>query len=125
MDELEDCPRIAGKFANDESFEARLEKPESEDFYAECSAMRDDIDLNGHVNNTVFMAWTAEALPQEFSKDKTPSKVAINFLEEIAPKTKVRSVFQAVSNKSLHSIIRESDQRECARVNIEWESILS
>ena len=56
-----------------------------------CTVRNDDIDLNAHVNNSVYIVWAIEPLPQEFLDEHRPQKITINFLEETFPKNRIES----------------------------------
>lgn len=42
-----------------------------------------DIDVNGHVNNTVYLAWLNNALPQAFLDHYQIREVVLNYLSEV------------------------------------------
>ena len=42
-----------------------------------------DIDVNGHVNNTVYLAWLNNALPQTFLENYQIREVVLNYLSEV------------------------------------------
>ena len=124
MDRLADFPRLT-KYACSANAEEILERPTSpkEPYSAinSRSAGQCDIDLNGHVNNTVYMAWAIDTIPVEFYATKTPKWVKISFLEEIMPREKVDSVCEILDDITAHSIIKTDSNRECARINICWQ----
>lgn len=125
MDRLADFPRQMGKYACSDNLEAVVERPISpqEPYTAinSHSAGQCDIDLNGHVNNTVYMAWAIDTISSEFYATKTPKWVKISFLEEIMPREKVHSVCKISDDITAHSIIKAESNRECARINIGWQ----
>ena len=125
MDRLADFPRLTDKYACSHNKEEILERPHSPQtpYTTENShsAGQCDIDLNGHVNNTVYMAWAIDTIPSEFYATKTPKWVKISFLEEIMPREKVDSVCKILDDITMHSIIKAESNRECARINIGWQ----
>lgn len=121
MDRIGDFARIPGRRANSEDFSERPKAPSPESPHA---ISRDagicDIDLNGHVNNSVYMAWALDALPD--MPQKFPRRLSISFLEEVRPHAEIRSVCEISGNISSHSIFSADTGRECARANVEWAS---
>jgi len=47
----------------------------------------DDIDSNGHVNNTSYTVWATESMGYEFLASNTLRELKINFKKEVAPGT--------------------------------------
>mgnify|MGYP002581119595 CR=1 FL=1 len=47
----------------------------------------------------------------------------INFLEEVRPHAEVLSVCEIADETSLHRILSKQTQRECARINIQWQAL--
>ena len=113
------CPDLA----NDETFDTPFEKIDttSTDNIKESVfyARNDDIDLNGHVNNAVFLIWAMESIPEEFT-NRTPKKIKISFLEEVRPQTEVKALCQFEQNKTITSLISPETKREHARICIDW-----
>ena len=104
---------------------------------------RDDLDMNGHVNNTRYLAWLMEALPQPIydgSPNGTrsiPSLVDITFRSECFPHEELRSLYAPVTPPAgvptevmgrkvphalLHSIQRVTDGNEVCRALTLWET---
>ncbi|WP_295640675.1 acyl-ACP thioesterase domain-containing protein [uncultured Mailhella sp.] len=104
---------------------------------------RDDLDINGHVNNTRYLAWILEPLPSESALEKKdgessmPRLVDITFRAECFPQEELeclcapsvipsgaeREIFRhAVSGARLHSIQRLSDGSEVCRALTLWDS---
>lgn len=42
-----------------------------------------ELDINGHVNNTKYLAWADDILPLSFHKENEPAVIQINFVSEI------------------------------------------
>ncbi len=83
----------------------------------------DDIDLNKHINNAVYILWAAEAVEPEFRLAHNPARIDINFRKEGYMGEKIMVTTKMDSNKSYHSIrTYDSDnERELARAVIEWK----
>ena len=64
MDRIEDFPRNPDAHANSYDLSEHLKSPSENAPYTTARAAGIcDIDLNGHVNNSVYMAWALDALP--------------------------------------------------------------
>ncbi len=83
----------------------------------------DDIDLNKHINNAVYILWAAEAVEPEFRLAHNPARIDINFRKEGYMGEKIMVTTKMDGNKSYHSIrTYDSDnERELARAIIEWK----
>ena len=82
----------------------------------------DDIDINKHINNAVYILWACEAVDSDFRLSHNPSKISINFRKEGFIGEKVMVITEQTDNSSLHSIrTYGNDERELARVSIEWK----
>ena len=103
---------------------------------------RDDLDINGHVNNTRYLAWILETLPPApallngWREPLTPRMVDITFRAESfpqeelaclcapaeAPESAPKSVLGLPAPCArLHSIQRNSDRSEVCRALTLWE----
>ncbi len=83
----------------------------------------DDIDLNKHINNAVYILWATEAVEPDFRLNHNPAKISINFRKEGYMGEKIAVLTQMDGNISTHSIkTYDSDnERELARAIIEWK----
>lgn len=48
---------LCNEFANSDTFEEPLERPKIITTSVECNVRNNDIDLNGHVNNSIYVVW--------------------------------------------------------------------
>jgi len=86
-----------------------------------------DLDLNLHVNNTVYAQWAMEALPGKFLFEFAPINFVISFLKEsFYPDTIISSA--KVDNHSeqpttLHSIFLKKNRVKLTDLTITWEKI--
>ena len=82
----------------------------------------DDIDMNRHVNNAVYVLWATEAVESEFRLSHNPKKIDVAFKKEGYMGEKIMVLTQYDGLKTTHSIqTYDKDERELARVTIEWE----
>jgi acyl-ACP thioesterase len=107
------------KFDGDLQGEAFGALPMSE---IEIVSRLEDIDLNGHVNNTHFTAWALEGVPQEIRFGKSLKNIAIDFKTEVAKGDKI--IVKTYRNEDLsfwHILNRKSDSKEIAAAYSKWE----
>lgn len=79
---------------------------------------QEDLDLNGHVNNTHYAAWALESAPQ----GKKLKKLLINFKNEcLAGETLLVKTSQENENCLHHQLIKQADQKEAAKAITLWE----
>lgn len=79
---------------------------------------REDLDINGHVNNTHYAAWALESAPE----GRRLKKLLINFKNECqAGETITVSTYAEGDNLFQHSLTRASDGKEAARAVTQWE----
>ena len=83
----------------------------------------DDIDLNKHINNAVYILWATEAVDSEFRLAHNPAKIRINFRKEGYMGEKIAVATKMNDKHSTHSIqtYDSENNRELARVVIEWK----
>ena len=83
----------------------------------------DDIDMNKHINNAVYVLWAAEAVEAEFRLAHNPAKININFRKEGYMGEKIMITTRMDGNTSAHSICTYDSEnaRELARAVIEWK----
>ncbi len=83
----------------------------------------DDIDLNKHINNAVYVLWATEAVEAEFRLAHNPAKIEVNFRKEGYMGEKIMVLTQMEGLKSIHSIrtYDTENERELARAIIEWK----
>lgn len=82
----------------------------------------DDIDLNKHVNNAVYVLWASEAVDPEFRLTHNPRRIEINFKKEGLIGEKIVVKTECNELNSVCSIqTYDGDNRELARAKIEWQ----
>lgn len=96
-----------------------LEKPESE---LRLPVLRGDLDVNRHVNNTVYAGWALETIPEEVDKNCCLAGLEIGFRAEALYGDTIvaRSAKTEQADWYLHSIENGSDGRELARLRTHW-----
>ena len=64
----------------------------------EHEAAYSDLDMNGHVNNAIYMQWAMNAVNYEISSERPVKEFTINFNHEIKPQETV-SIYKAIVEK--------------------------
>lgn len=84
----------------------------------------DDIDINKHINNAVYILWASEAVEHAWRLERLPSKIQVNFRKEGFWGEDIEVLTQTAGNIT-HSSVRAKgeNQRELAKVAIEWKNI--
>ena len=82
----------------------------------------DDIDINHHINNAVYVLWAGEAVDTDWHSSHFPKRIAINFKKEGFIGEDIEVVTSLIGDKSLHSIRAKGENaRELARAEIVWK----
>ncbi len=106
-----------------------IQGPETEDYVKLFSVRLSDIDMNQHVNNTSYVDWIIESLPESVLMNKRLLSCEIGYKEEAFYGDTIRScsgldaVQPAVSqNKEsyLHRLVRERDQKTTTLARTVW-----
>ncbi|MBP3821561.1 hypothetical protein J6G99_07960 [bacterium] len=79
-----------------------------------------DLDMNGHVNNIVYISWAVEALDFDFLKNKTPKNMDIYFKHDVKYGEDVVSYVKTDGNITEHTIRNVSTSEELCLIKIEW-----
>lgn len=110
------------EFANDFTFADMPKSPaENSPFVSNFGVRKDDIDMNGHVNNSIYLTWALEPVPDDFYESHKARSVQIYFLNEVFRGQRLDSVCELDGNLSHHQIISEGKER--ARAQIEWVEV--
>ena len=92
------------------------------------SVRRSDVDLSGHANNTSFIEWVMEAVPDEIWGDCDLTDLDVHFLAECHQGQTVQSRSQLVEGTGAtevrHQLIREEDGAEVSRARTVWRERL-
>ena len=101
------------------SFE-KLPQVQRADFNKTFSIRFDDIDINMHVNNSLYPLWASETLDYTFRDKYVPSEIEISFKKEGHLGEDVCVISQIDDIQTLHSITSLSDNRELSSIRIKW-----
>jgi acyl-ACP thioesterase len=88
------------------------------------SVRRSDVDLAGHANNTSFVEWVIEAVPDTVWSNCDLTDLDIQFLAECHQGQTVQSRSQLIgggdANEVRHQLTRQEDGTEVARARTVW-----
>lgn len=87
--------------------------------------LRADLDLNNHVNNTVYARWALEAVPAELADHCVPCSIELSFRAEAFYGDTIRSCCAPSADDPqtlLHRIENATDGRELCRLRTVWKS---
>lgn len=77
-----------------------------------------DIDRNGHVNNSQYLAWAYDALPFDFLKNHEPDEVQVYFIKEVYYGQVIQSEVLLNGLISNHAI--KIATKDAAKIMIKW-----
>lgn len=80
----------------------------------------DDIDINNHVNNSIYPLWASESVDNDFRLEHEPSEIEISFKKECHYGENVEVLTNESNGTSISFIKSATDGRELARVRINW-----
>lgn len=83
----------------------------------------DDIDINNHVNNAIYLLWASEAVNGEFRNQHQPREIEIAFKKEALFGESIYIESQNDGENSIHEIKSTNDNRELARLKFRWKKI--
>ncbi|HIJ95328.1 MAG TPA: acyl-ACP thioesterase [Desulfuromonadales bacterium] len=111
--------------ALDDSF-ATLPVLENPEIRITMPVLRGDLDMNRHVNNTVYAGWGLEAAPETFAESCLPVEIEIGFRGEAFYGDTIVSLCGAEPGETgslLHRIEHAVNGRELARLRTRWQSL--
>ena len=88
--------------------------------------LRADLDLNNHVNNTIYAGWALEAVPEELIKRAVPVLIEIGFRAEAFYGDRILSCCTPSPEDPsvlLHRIESADTSRELCRLRTTWRDI--
>lgn len=80
----------------------------------------DDIDVNKHANNSNYIVWALEALPDDFRLKHYAKTIDIKYRKEVGLGSKVQSDVFVFDNYTIHKISDCSNAEELCSLKIEW-----
>ncbi|MCP4135713.1 MAG: hypothetical protein GY754_32395 [bacterium] len=120
-DYFPEYPRLNKRVIND-PFDP-LPAPEKTDFEESFRVRMNDLDINRHVNNSLYIAWALESIQPDIIRGLRPLDIEVAFKGEALYGDSVLSRVRSVNNQPgvfLHSLIREKDGKELTRLRTSW-----
>jgi acyl-ACP thioesterase len=103
-----------------------LKMPIDADNERACTVRRSDLDLAGHVNNTSYVEWAVEAVPDEVWATRELSRLEIQYLSECLRGQTILSRSQQADRGTeievSHQLVRKDDGTDVARALTSWRS---
>ena len=103
---------------------AELPLPDTAALEFAFTVRRSDVDLAGHANNTSFVEWAVEAVPDEVWRTGDLHELGVQFLAECHRRQTVLSRSDLTGSKVKrgvrHQLVREEDGVEVARAHTVW-----
>jgi medium-chain acyl-[acyl-carrier-protein] hydrolase len=100
---------------------AKLEKADMEEAFKVRMA---DLDMNRHVNHTVYVEWALETVPREILRGFRPVEIEVGYRAEAfyGDTVLVRTEIVGSENSAcfLHQLINERDGKELTRLKTIW-----
>ncbi len=79
-----------------------------------------DIDQNLHANNTSYLSWALECVPEDFWRASRPRSVEAHYLAQCRYGERVAGRIEAEEGGFHHGLARADDGRELARLRTRW-----
>lgn len=108
---------------NEHSLVSNFEKlttPDRIDCEKMFSIRYDDIDINMHVNNSLYPLWATETLEHSFRDENLPTEIEVSFKKEGHLGENIKIISKVDNLQTMHSITSLNDNRELALVRINW-----
>lgn len=104
----------------------KLEAPDPVEFETEFTVRRSDLDLADHVNNTSYVEWLVEAVPDAVWANHALAELDVSYLSECH---RGASIGSEVSTRCRgagvdieHQLVRRSDGEAVARARTRWRT---
>lgn len=92
----------------------KIQTPKAIDYQKSTLSTFDDIDINQHVNNAVYVKWAQNSLPSDILDTREIKEIKINFRKECKQDQEILIDVKLEENKSIHII--KSNGIELAKV---------
>jgi acyl-ACP thioesterase len=84
-----------------------------------------DLDFNTHVNNSIYIVWALETVPEEIIMNCRPKEIFIQYIGESLYGDRIISKTRHMTSNSslefLHRLQSENTQKEITRLKTVWE----
>lgn len=107
----EDCPALIETPLN---IATEFTRTESTDFVAP----KRDVDFNGHINNSAYLIWALETMPEDMAPVGAPVRIRVNFKRETFAGQSISIEHKVAGSQTQHTISSNGELR--AEIIIEW-----
>jgi len=100
-----------------------LPELQNPDFQKTLNVRRCDLDINSHVNNTLYLEWAIESVPEKIFNDFQICEVEIGFNRQAFYGDKIISMTKKSdkdNNVFLHKIVLEKNNTVLAKLKTKW-----
>jgi len=101
----------------------KIAEPENWQWKDNFRVRFDDIDMNKHVNNAVYLLWASECVPPEFRMMHFPRRLEISFKKEAVFGEDICVLSILNGNESVHSVRNKDETTELSTCRIVWADI--
>lgn len=112
LDMADDCPAITSPFPK------AMDADSAPVTAAAFTALRRDVDFNGHINNSAYLTWTLDTLPAKLTEGKSPARINIQFKHETFCGQDITIEHRSEGALTRHRILGGETLR--AEIGIEW-----
>lgn len=99
-----------------------FELPDSESYF---QVRKHDLDVNRHVNNTLYIEWALESVPDDVFDGFLPTEIEVAFRGEAfygdTVISLIKRIKQGPETTFLHRLLRQSDGMELTRLKTAWK----
>jgi len=101
----------------------KIETPEKFDYETKFIVRFDDIDVNNHANNTNYIAWGLDALPNDFRMKHCIRNIDMQFKKEIKlGETLISKAFiDTQANRTVHYLFNSANEDILCCIGIDWD----
>jgi acyl-ACP thioesterase len=79
------------------------------------------IDINGHVNNTLYIQWVIDSFPSDYIQNAYIYEIEINYLQEAVINQQYYVIIEELlPDEYLCSVVRHPDNKELARMMLKF-----
>lgn len=99
-----------------------ISTPDAERFF---KIRMHDLDFNTHVNNSVYIVWALETVPENFITQCRPEEISIQYLGESLYGDRIKSEIQQKDTNPaatfVHRLTSENTNKEITRLKTTWK----
>lgn len=105
-----------------------IEEPAEFQFSKTFEPRFEEIDLNNHVNNSIYLTWATESMPRQILNGYTPAEIDIAFKSEVAlgkpvtVKTDITEDWKDTKT-AIHSIRQKESPAIAAKLKTIWKPV--